>query len=364
MGRFFRWAFALGVLGVIALACAFTMLIVMTGKSPGDAIRSLLARVAIAGRYDEINTPLGADSTWRRFQITFGDSPATIAANLAGTGVIADRDLFVSYARAEGLDVEFQAGTYFVRQTQTLAEIALRLTDARASHIPFRILEGWRIEQVIEAIDSNTMFSFSGADFLAAASNPSPEFAALAGIPAGANLEGFLFPGSYQLPPDITVTGLIETLTNSFLENVDANLRAQIAARGVSLRDIVSLAAITQREALHTDEMPLIAGVYQNRLDIGMKLDADPTVQYGLGNSRGTWWPQITMADYSAVASSYNTYINFGLPPGPIASPGLPAIRAAANPEPSDYYFFRADCRSDGYHDFGRTFEEHLANGC
>ena len=124
------------------------------------------------------------------------------------------------------------------------------------------------------------------------------------------------------------------------------------------------MASIVQREAVRVDEMPLIAGVYFNRLTTGMKMDADPTVQYALGKSRGDWWAQITQADYQNVNSIYNTYINLGLPPSPIASPGLDAIRASIYPEASDYFYFRADCRDDGYHEFARTFAEHLANGC
>jgi UPF0755 protein len=111
------------------------------------------------------------------------------------------------------------------------------------------------------------------------------------------------------------------------------------------------------------DEGAKIAGVYAHRLRIGMKLDADPTVQYPLGEP-GDWWTQITQADYTNTISPYNTYLNFGLPPGPIANPGISAIRAAANPEISDYIYFRAECDGSGYHRFALTFAEHLANGC
>lgn len=365
MGRLFRWLFALAVLAVIAGACALALLIAVSGESPGEAIRGFIARISIAARQDDLNRPIGTDNTPLRFAIALGDSPTEIASNLAAAGIISDPRLFVDYARAESLDRKFQAGTYFVRQTQTLAEIARQLTDARASFIPFRILEGWRLEEVAEIIDLNPMFSFGSAEFLAETFSSPPGFAEIVDLPDGTNLEGFLYPDTYQLPPDTTAQGLIEVLATAFLEAVDPQVRADIAAQGLSIRDVVSLAAIVQREAVHSDEMPLIAGVYRNRLDIGMKLDADPTVQYALGKSRdGLWWPRITAADYAGVVSPYNVYLNFGLPPGPIASPGLDAIRAAVYPTPTDYFYFRADCRDDGYHDFAETFEEHLANGC
>jgi UPF0755 protein len=95
-----------------------------------------------------------------------------------------------------------------------------------------------------------------------------------------------------------------------------------------------------------------------------MLLEADPTVQYAVGFRDGSWWPQITVDDYHNAVSPYNTYLNGGFPPGPIDNPGVQAIQAAVYPTASDYYYFRADCRTDGYHDFARTFEEHVANGC
>lgn len=100
-----------------------------------------------------------------------------------------------------------------------------------------------------------------------------------------------------------------------------------------------------------------------NRLRTGMRLDADPTVQYPLAVP-GNWWPRITRADYQGVISPYNTYRNTGLPPGPIANPGMAAILGAVNPAVSDYLFFQAECNGSGYHVFARTYEDHLQNLC
>ncbi len=94
-----------------------------------------------------------------------------------------------------------------------------------------------------------------------------------------------------------------------------------------------------------------------------MKLDADPTVQYGIGYRDGAWWPSITQGDYQTAISPYNTYLNPGLPPGPIANPSQTAVHAALFPAESGYYYFRADCAGSGYHVFATTFEEHVANG-
>lgn len=365
MGRLFRWLFAIGILAVIAAAFAFGLILAVTGQSPGEAIRRIVAQLSIIGRDDEINAPFRPDDgTSHRFDIELGDTPTQIADALVTYGYIGDAGLFVDYARAEGLDTRFEAGTYFIRRTQSIAEIAQQFTDSSSSYIPFRILEGWRLEQIAEAIDSNPTFGFSGADFITAAYTAPQAIARVQQLPAGANLEGFLFPGDYRLAPDISAERLVEDLVTSFYAGVGPALQDEVLNQGRTMREVVNLAAIVQREALHVDEMPMIAGVYLNRLAIGMKLDADPTVQYALGNSRGTWWPQITVADYAAVNSPYNTYLVTGLTPSPIANPGLDAIRAAIYPTASEYYYFRADCRDDGYHDFARTYEEHIANGC
>ncbi len=155
-----------------------------------------------------------------------------------------------------------------------------------------------------------------------------------------------------------------DQLLESFNSAVTDEMAADAALRGYNLYEIVTMASIVQREAVRNDEQPKIAGVYFNRLNVPMNMDADPTVQYALGDSRGTWWARITADDYQGVRSNYNTYLNLGLPPSPIANPGFDAILAAIYPEASDFLYFRADCRDDGYHDFARTYAEHLQNGC
>ncbi len=136
--------------------------------------------------------------------------------------------------------------------------------------------------------------------------------------------------------------------------------------QGLTVYQAVTLASIVQREAVHDEESSLIASVYLNRLKIGMKLDADPTVQYALGfNSlQNTWWTNPLSADDLQFNSPYNTYIYTDLPPTPISNPGLTALNAVAYPAETSYYYFRAKCDGSGFHIFAETFEEHLANGC
>jgi UPF0755 protein len=323
--------------------------------------------VKLSSREDDLQRSVSKDTTDVRFTVESGDNPPIIAGKLYAANLILDADLFVDYVRAEGLDTQLEAGTYFLNKAQTIPEIALALTDSRNSSITFTILEGWRIEEVAEAIDQHPLFGFSGDDFLAVVRQGAAmdsNFATYVGLPLGASLEGFLYPNTYELPPDITPLQLRNLLTQAFRDTIGVQLAQDSAAQGYTLYQIATLASIIEREAVHADEHPLIASVYRNRLESGIKLDADPTIQYALNGSRGAWWPQISVDDYTGVISDYNTYLNFGLPPSPIANPSISAIRAAVYPAESSYFYFRAACDGSGYHQFATTFDEHLNNGC
>ncbi|MEO8395785.1 MAG: endolytic transglycosylase MltG, partial [Chloroflexota bacterium] len=329
--------------------------------------QTAIIKLSLQSRHEELDQPYNTDPTSRRFTVNPGDTPRTIGANLYDAGLIKDATLFVDYVRAYGIDVQLQAGTYFLKRSQSIRLIALELTDSRNSQIVFSIIEGWRMEEVAEAVDHNPLFAFSGADFLkvvGAGATVDPTFAQKVGLPPAASLEGFLFPNTYSLPPDVTPEQLRDTLLDEFNKEIDAaGVPAAAASESMSIFQVVTLGSIVQREAVHLDEGPQIAGVYMNRLTEKMTLDADPTVQYALGHA-GDWWPQITQADYTGAVSPFNVYLNFGLPPGPIANPGLAAILSAAHPLASDFLYFQADCSGNGYHRFAKTFAEHLANSC
>ncbi len=355
------------LLFVFAAGFAVLAVYVATDGQILFAAQNLVLRLRLANRQAELDAPYSSDANPLRFRIAPGAGASAIAAALLDQGLIRDADLFISYARVEGYDRRFEAGVYFLNQTQSIRRIAAILTDSSKSFISFRLLEGARIEELADSIDQNVLFGFTGADFLLLVdegADAPAEFAAWAGIPAGASLEGFMFPDTYQLPPDISAAALRDTLLRAFRDRVGDSLRDAALQQDLSLYEVVSLASIVEREAVWRHEHALIAGVYRNRLDIGMALEADPTVQYGLQGARDGWWPQITRADYRNVISPYNTYLNRGLPPGPIASPGLSAIQAAVYPEASEYFYFRAACDGSHTHNFAITFEQHLQNGC
>jgi UPF0755 protein len=183
--------------------------------------------------------------------------------------------------------------------------------------------------------------------------------------PAGASLEGYLFPDTYQVSPDVTAADLIQRMLRTFDQRVASQMRQQAAARGLTVHQWVTLASIVEREAVIASERPVIASVYLNRLELGMKLDADPTVQYALGYQAQTrsWWKRPLLLEDLEVKSPYNTYKNPGLPPGPIANPGLASLRAVVEAPDTDYYYFVANKQAgDGSHVFARTIEEHQRN--
>jgi UPF0755 protein len=159
---------------------------------------------------------------------------------------------------------------------------------------------------------------------------------------------------------------LVSILLQGFTSQLPKEAQAAYTEHGLTLFQAVTLASIIQREAMVEDEMPLIASVFYNRLAIGMKLEADPTVQYALGfnATQGTWWTNPLSGENMQFDSPYNTYLYPGLPPGPISNPGLAALEAVANPAQTTFYYFQARCDDSGLHNFAETFEEHKQNFC
>jgi UPF0755 protein len=241
-------------------------------------------------------------------------------------------------------------------------EIARELQDATPEEVTFVILPGWRMEEIAASLPTSGL-TITPEEFLTAARAPYPDYDFLAGA---TTTEGFLFPDSYIVPRDVTVDAFVNGLIRNFALHLAPDITNEYQRAGLSIYQAVTLASLVQREAVHDEEKPLIASVYLNRYKINMKLDADPTVQYALGYSiiNQSWWTSpLSLVDLQ-VNSPYNTYINTGLPPTPIANPGMEALRAVAFPAQTNYLYFRARCDGSGFHDFAETFDEHLQNAC
>jgi UPF0755 protein len=176
-------------------------------------------------------------------------------------------------------------------------------------------------------------------------------------------LEGFLFPETYNVPLDISNEFMITLMLDTFNSRVTDAMRQKAAAAKITLYEAVTLAAIVEREAVAANERAIIASVFWNRVKKKMLLQSDSTAQYALGYQPATkqWWKSpVTIEELVAVKSPYNTYLNPGLPPGPICNPSLASIVGAIEPAQTDYLFFYS--KGDGTHVFAKTYEEHLQN--
>jgi UPF0755 protein len=236
------------------------------------------------------------------------------------------------------------------------------MQDATPSDVKVVVWPGWRMEELAESLPT-TGLNITPEEFAGVVSSTHPEYDFLAGK---STAEGFLYPDTYILPRTTSVNQLVNELLRNFSQHLSPDLRDGFDRQGLSVYEAVTLASIVEREAVHDDEAPMIASVYLNRLRLPMKLDADPTVQYAIGYNpvQRTWWTNPLGATDMQTVSPFNTYVNDGLPPTPISNPGLEALRAVAQPAQSDYYYFSARCDGSGYHQFAKTFAEHLQHIC
>ncbi len=354
-----------------------------------NPVKAIQLRVSLARHNDELNTAAGSDATYREFIIAAGDTADAVANNLYRQALITNPNLFVDYVQYHRLDSQLNAGTYYLQQTQTIPEIAEAIAEGKTALIPLQTIEGWRLEEIAETIDNTPALPFTGADFIrlvrpdgsGAPIEIPADFKLWAGIPdvlydgSQPSLEGFLFPARYDLNPGSTAIQLRDQMLLTFRTNVEplySQYLAQTPAdQQMTLFEIVTMAAIVERESVQPEESPIIASLYLNRLRLPMKLDADPTVQYAIGYRDGRWWPRLTgQNDYYALGvvqekPAYNTYLKQDadphlLPPGPIASPGLAAIRAVMQPATTQYYYmFSCDGST---HLFAMTLDEHNNN--
>lgn len=227
-------------------------------------------------------------------------------------------------------------------------------------HCTISIRPGARAEQIAAAVD-NVPLGFWGADFLAAVSSGAnlPSYDFLSSIPPGNSLEGFLYPGTYELSNATTAVDFRNILLDAFAANLPGDAAASAAAHGLTLYQAITLASIIQRESFAYSEQVLISSVFHNRLRSGTQLGATVTMQYALG-SPSNWWPRLTAGQIN-LDSPYNTNTNTGLPPTPINSPAIDAIRAALSPADTNYLFFTGNCRGSG-NVYAASYAEHLAN--
>jgi UPF0755 protein len=282
-----------------------------------------------------------------------GAGVGAIAARLAQAGVVPDAWTFRIAARIARNERRLQAGEYRFTGPATPFEVAWRLAHGDVFKISMTFPEG------LVARDMAAIFARSGLgtadDFLTAATDVS---LVSSFDPEATDLEGYLFPDTYAMSRHAGAAGVVQRMVKAFQHAMDSRLRADAAAQGLSVRSVVTLASIIEKETARPEERPLVSAVYRNRLKMGMALQCDPTVIYALERA-GRWNGNLTHADLQ-MDSPYNTYRYAGLPPGPIAAPGKASLDAALHPADVPYLYFVS--RNDGTHVFATTLAEHLKN--
>ena len=314
-------------------------------------VRAVLAD-QVAGEIDRAKDP---SAQQRSFVITRGETAGQIARRLESEGIIRSALAFSYVLYDTGREDALQSGTYMVSAALSPRDLARLFEKAPGEQTVLRLIEGWRLTEVATAV-AKAFPGISKDAFLKEAVVGQRRNSVLAGMTPETSLEGFLFPDTYFFRPDATAARIVDALLDQFEAKAGATLRQAAQTRSTTVYDIVKLASLVEREARDRSESATIAGVYANRLKIGMKLDADPTIQYALGD-----WRELTLKDLE-LESAYNTYKVAGLPPNPICDPGLAALEGAAKPADVPYLYFVAKNDGTGQHAFARTLEEQEAN--
>jgi UPF0755 protein len=290
------------------------------------------------------NTPHGAPA---RVIIPRGASFSQATDSLAKAKLVGWPKMFRLYGRVTGGDRNIKPGTYLLKHGTPWRDIISALNGGRGLVNTITIPEGYTVSQITPLLARTLKVP---ADSVQAAMKDTALLARL-DIPSP-TLEGYLFPDTYAFPVGTTARQAVREMVYDFERRWNSGWDAKASALKINRNDLVTMASIVEREARVPEERPVIAAVYYNRLRKGMLLQADPTIQYALGHHVG----RVLYKDL-AVQSPYNTYVHKGLPPGPVASPGMASLNAAANPANIPYLYFVAS--PDGHHEFRMTLDEH-----
>jgi UPF0755 protein len=387
------------VLAAIVLAIALTVLrpvvggAVMTLAEDNPAALQLpFVRDIVAENLgDALVTPASTDPAQVEFLVEEGDTAKSIAARLEDEGLLGDRRTFVFIAIDRDLTGALQQGTFILRKNMTPDQlVSALLAPPPVRDVAIALRTGLRLEQVTAKLQTLPL-TMDPKEFYELVKSPPASLIGdypwlkkiLADGPKGASLEGFLWPATYRVLPETTPEELVRLMLDKFIANVGEQRLDVPKARGLTFYQVMALASIVEREAMLDEERPIIAGVYQNRIDgiPGVKnkiLNADPTVFYAIDTleldklpfddwQHYKFWfpPGVPLAGVAVpeALQGYQTYLTPGLIPGPICTPSLPSIDAALEPDTADQYiYFLAIPDSGGKHAFAKTAKEHDAN--
>lgn len=282
-----------------------------------------------------------SDTTRKVFTIETGQGIRDIANDLKANGLIKDPVAFFLLVKQQGLDGKIQAGDFQLSPSMSSYDIARALQVGTFDKF-VTIPEGKRAEEVAEIL-ATQLPTYDGSWVERLKAN-----------------EGYLFPDTYSFTKEATIDDVITRMKNEFDEKYNSIPAGRHS--NLSQEEIVNIAAMIEREALHPEDRPLVASVILNRMDRGMVLNIDATVQYALGYqpAQKSWWKKNLSLDDLKVASPYNTYITPGLPPTPIANPGIESLTAVINAPETDYVYYVSD--ANGNNHYAKTLEEHNVN--
>jgi len=280
------------------------------------------------------------------FVVRHGASLAEVASELQKRGFINNKYLFVVWTELLGYSKKIKSGEYRISPSMPPVNILAILTKGTVITHTVTIPEGYTMEQIAHLLEDKGIVS--GRQFLQLCKDP--KIVAGYGV-KGQSLEGYLYPDSYQFSRGLSPKKVIDVMVKRFRQMVGPYM-VRIREKGMTLHEVVTLASMVEKETGLARERPLIARVFLNRLKRGMRLESDPTVIYGIADFNGN----LTRKDLTR-RTPYNTYVIKGLPPGPIANPGIDSIRAVLYPAKSSYLYFVS--RNDGSHYFSRTLAEH-----
>ncbi len=292
--------------------------------------------------------------------IAKGANAGKVGVRLHERGLTRYTWVFPLMASVTGESANIKAGAYLLNRDMTVRQMLEKFVKGEVAAVWVTIPEGFTVRQIADRLSDRHLVNKQ--EFLTVASSDVKEFSDILNIPEQ-GLEGYLFPSTYLVPVQSSSRAVVEMMLKQFrsevvdpmssdIERVSSDSSAE--SKSAALRRVIIVASLIEREARVPKDRELVSAVIWNRLRIGMKLDIDATVQYALGEHR----QRLFYRDLE-VTSPYNTYRNPGLPPGPIANPGLDSIKAALHPAKVDYLYYVA--RPDGSHQFSRTLEEHNA---
>jgi len=304
-----------------------------------------------------LNIPVSSSNETKEFKIESGWGSAKISEELKNAGLIRSLKVFQLYAWEKGMSSRLQDGEYFLSESLSIKEIAQILTRGAGAtkELNLTFIEGWDNQEYAEYLHDQGLASTS--DFFEVIQKKADwwdEYEILASRPRTADLEGYLFPDTYRVYRDAPIKDIVQKMLNNLEKKITPELRSEIENQGKTIHEILTLASILEQEVITDEDRQVVADIFYRRLEIGMPLQADSTINYVTGKS-------VSRAEATDlnIDSPYNTYKYKGLPPGPICNPGMSAIQAAVYPTKNSYLYFLTT--PDGQVIYNETHDGHVA---